>query len=115
MLETALLAAIAWLLLAAASFRFRREAGVPNPRQVRVLRIAAAALLALAMFRCGTPLTGERWVRVIGGASIGAVLVVLALSADAMFVLRPLRQLLTRPAPALLRRLRRPVRQPRAY
>jgi hypothetical protein len=115
MLETALLAAIAWLLLAAASFRFRREAGVPNPRQVRALRLAAAALLALALFRCGTPLTGERWIRALGGASIGAVLVVLALSADAMFVLRPLRQLLTRPAPALLRRLRRPVRQPRSY
>lgn len=115
MLETALLAAIAWLLLAAASFRFRREAGVPNPRQVRALRLAAAALLALALFRCGTPLTGERWIRALGGASIGAVLVVLALSADAMFMLRPLRQLLTRPAPALLRRLRRPVRQPRSY
>ena len=115
MLETALLAAIAWLLLAAASFRFRREAGVPNPRQVRALRLAAAALLALALFRCGTPLTGERWIRALGGASIGAVLVVLALSADAMFVLRPLRQLLTRPAPALLRHLRRPVRQPRSY
>ena len=115
MLETELLAAIAWLLLAAASFRFRREAGVPNPRQVRALRLAAAALLALALFRCGTPLTGERWIRALGGASIGAVLVVLALSADAMFVLRPLRQLLTRPAPALLRRLRRPVRQPRSY
>ncbi len=107
MLETALLAAIAWLLLAAASFRFRREAGVPNPRQVRVLRLAAAGILALALFRCGTPLTGERWVRVIGGASLGAVIVVLALSLDAMTILRPLRQLLTRPAPALLRRLRR--------
>ncbi len=107
MLETALLAAIAWLLLAAASFRFRREAGVPNPRQVRILRIAAVLLLGLALFRCGTPLTGERWVRVIGGASLGAVLVVLMLSIDAMMILRPLRQLLTRPAPVLLRRLSR--------
>lgn len=105
MLETALFAAIAWLLLAAASFRFRREAGLPDPRQVRVLRGAAALLLAFALFRCGTPLTGERWVRLIGGASLGGVIVILALSADAVRVLRPLRLLLTaRPVPVRLRR-----------
>jgi hypothetical protein len=108
MLETALFAAIAWLLLAAASFRFRREAGSPDPRQVRILRGAAVLLLAFALFRCGTPLTGERWVRLIGGASLGGVIVVLALSLNAMLVLRPVRMLLTpRPIPVLLRRRER--------
>jgi len=108
MLETALFAAIAWLLLAAASFRFRREAGLPDPRQVRVLRGAAALLLTFALFRCGTPLTGERWVRLISGASLGGVIVILALSVDAVRVLRPVRLLLAaRPVPVRLRRHRR--------
>ncbi len=108
MLETALFAALAWLLLAAASFRFRREAGSPDPRHVRLLRGLAALLLAFALFRCGTPLTGERWVRLIGGASLGGVIVVLALSVDAMRVLRPVRRLLAaRPAPMVSRARRR--------
>lgn len=103
--ETILLSATAWLLFAGAAFRFRREAGTNSRGEVRLLRILATALLAVALFHCGAPLTGERWVRLLTGASIGAVLVVLALSAQPVHAMAPVRWLLlaTRRAAASVR------------
>lgn len=78
MLEIALLSFAAWLLLAAASFRFRRQLGIVSPAMVRGLRIGGGALLLAALLRCGTSIDGERCVRFLGGASLaGAMLVVL--------------------------------------
>ena len=71
---------VAWLLLAAASFRFRRELGIAGSGTITALRVAAGALLMLALFRCGAPVTGERWVRFLGGSAIAAVLLVVLLS-----------------------------------
>ena len=108
--ETILMSATAWLLFAGASFRFRREAGTTGRGDVRLLRIAATALLAVALFHCGAPLTGERWVRLLTGASIGAVIVVLALSAQPMLAMAPARWLLlaSRRATAAVRAVSRP-------
>ena len=71
---------VAWLLLAAASFRFRRELGIAGPATIAGLRVAASVLLVLALCRCGAPVTGERWVRFLGGSAIAAVLLVVLLS-----------------------------------
>ena len=92
--ETILLSATAWLLFAGASFRFRREAGTNGRGDVRLLRIVASALLAVALIHCGAPLTGERWVHLLTGASIGAVVIVLALSAQPGHAMAPVRWLL---------------------
>lgn len=94
MLETAVLSTAAWLLLAGASFRFRREAGVSHPRDVRLLRIVAGVILAIVLLRCETSLYGERWVRLLTGMSLGAVAVVLTLSAKPMLAMAPVRGLL---------------------
>ncbi len=96
MCEGVLLCAVAFLLLAAASYKFRREAGVSGERAVRALRSAAAVLIALAMVRVGTPLDGERWVRLLTCASIAAVAVVLALSVAPAQVFYPVRRALRR-------------------
>jgi hypothetical protein len=108
--ETILLSATAWLLFAGASFRFRREAGTTGRGDVRLLRVVATALLAVALLHCGAPLTGERWVRLLTGASIGAVLVVLALSAQPLLAIAPARWLLLakRRAVASVRAILRP-------
>ncbi|MGR6328170.1 hypothetical protein ACU5AX_03805 [Sphingomonas sp. XXL09] len=94
MLETATLSAFAWLLMAGAAFRHRRDADVRNAREARLLRIVAGAILSVALLRCGTGLTGERFVRMLAGASLGGVAVVLTLSVAAAPALAPARLLL---------------------
>lgn len=96
MFEGVLLCALAFLLLAAASYKFRREAGVTGDRAARGLRSAAAVLIALALVRVGTPMDGERWVRLFTCASIAAVAVVLALSIAPTAVFYPVRRALRR-------------------
>lgn len=91
MLETALLSAAAWLLIAAGTHRFRREGGRPSPGEVRALRLAAVPLLLAALLHCGTDVDGERWVRMLGGLSLGAVAVVVLLSVRASAMLAPVR------------------------
>ena len=71
---------VAWLLFAAASYKYRRELGIASPAAITGLRTVAALLLALALFRCGAPLTGERWVRFLGGSALAAVMLVMLLS-----------------------------------
>ena len=94
MFETAALSAAAWLLLAGASFRLRREAGVAGPQEVRLLRIVAGVILTVVLLRCETALYGERWVRLLTGMSLGAVAVVLTLSAKPVLAMAPVRGLL---------------------
>jgi hypothetical protein len=67
--------ALAFVLLAAASHRFHRDAGATAPAQ-------------------------RRWLRGLGMALLAAVAVVLTLSVRAAAVLYPLRRLLTRRAAA---------------
>lgn len=88
--------ALAFVLLAAASHRFHRDAGAIAPAQRRWLRGLGVALIALALLRAGTAIDGERWVRLLVCASLAAVAVVLTLSVRAAAVLYPLRRLLTR-------------------
>ena len=80
MLETVATSFVAWLLLAAASYRFRRDLGISASATIVGLRVCAAILLTLALFRCGGPVTGERWVRFLGGSAISAVILVALLS-----------------------------------
>lgn len=96
MCEGVLLCALAFVLLAAASYKFRREAGVSGERAVRVLRGGALMLIAMALIRAGTPMDGERWVRLLTCASIAAVTVVLALSVAPGAVFYPVRRALRR-------------------
>lgn len=96
MLEGVVTCTLAFVLLAAASYRYRRDAGVSADRHARVLRIGAGAVLALALLRAGTPMDGERWVRVLTCASIAAVVVVLALSIAPGAVFYPVRRALRR-------------------
>lgn len=95
MLEAFACCLVAWLLLAAASFRFRRAIDL-GPEHVVRLRVAGALLLGLALFACAGPLPGERVVRFLGVASIAGVVVTALLS------VRP--QLLRGPARCLRRR-----------
>lgn len=71
---------VAWLLLAAASYKYRRDLGIAAPAAIAGLRVGAAMLLALALFRCGAPVTGERWVRFLGGSALAAMMLVMLLS-----------------------------------
>lgn len=96
MFEGFVTCALAFVLLAAASYKFRREAGVVDDCAARGLRIGAALLIALALVRSGTAMDGERWVRVLTSASLAAVAVVLALSVAPGVVFYPLRRLLSR-------------------
>jgi len=104
MCEGFVLCALAFVLLAAASHRFHRDAGATLPAQRRWLRGVGVALIVVALLRAGTAIDGERWVRLLVCASLAAVSVVLALSVRAAAVLYPLRRLFTRrvaaPAPA---------------
>lgn len=93
MLEASLLAAIGFLLLAAATHRFRREAGVVRAGERAALRWAGAGLLVASAACCGSPLSGEWCVRFLAAASIGGVTVVLALSLASAAVLAPVRRL----------------------
>lgn len=94
MLEITLLSLAAWLLLAAASFRFRRQLGIVTPAAVRGLRFTGAAMLAAAFFRCGTDIDGERCVRFLGGASLAGAIVVALLSVAPVWTMRPVALLL---------------------
>lgn len=94
--EAILSAALALLLLAAASHRFRRDSGATTPARIRALRIAAVVSLVLSWSLCGGTLTGERFVRFVVSISIAAIPVVLALSIAANTIMRPLNRLLAR-------------------
>lgn len=91
--EAVLSAALAMLLLAAASHRFRRDSGIAAAQHVRAVRIVAVVLLAVAWWRCSGGLDGERIVRFVVCVSIAAVPVVLMLSAASAAVFAPLRRL----------------------
>jgi len=80
MLETMLTCLIGWLLLAASSFRIRRDLGLTKG-DARWLRVAGVVVLTAGLWRCGAPITGERWVRFLGAAGIAGVATVLILSA----------------------------------
>ncbi|MEH3048647.1 PepSY-associated TM helix domain-containing protein [Sphingomonas adhaesiva] len=94
--EALLPAAVALLLFAAASHRFRRESGVVTPFQVRATRIAAILSLLISWWTCGEGLPGERVVRFVIAVSVAAVPIVLALSIAATTILAPIRVLSSR-------------------
>ena len=96
MLETLLPCAAACLLLAGASHRYRREAGLPGSPERLALRIGGAALLVVALLLGAAPLDGERVVRFLGGFALGGLLVLLALSAWPEPLLAPVRALVRR-------------------
>lgn len=81
MVEIVATSLVAWLLLAAASYKYRRDLGISAPTTITGLRVVAAMLLTLALVRCGAPITGERWVRFLGGSALSAVMLVALLSA----------------------------------
>ena len=89
MFETVAITLVGWMLLAASSFRFRRDLGISAPATIRGLRMAAAGVLVIALLRCGAPVTGERIVRFLGGGSIAAVVMVVTLSVAPGVALRP--------------------------
>ena len=82
MLESSVTCFLAWLLLAATAFRYRRDLGIVAPSAIRALRLVSALVLAAALFHCGAPLTGERFVRFLGAASIAGVALVMLLSSN---------------------------------
>ncbi len=96
MCEGFVLCALAFVLLAAASHRFHRDAGATSPAQRRWLRGLGTALIVVALLRAGTAIDGERWVRLLVCASLAAVTVVLTLSVRATAVLSPVRRVLAR-------------------
>lgn len=94
MVEPLLFAALALLLFAAASHRFRTASGVTAARQIVVLRIFAAALLVTALIRTESAVDGERWIKLIAATSIDAVALTLLLSRYPGRMLWPVRRLL---------------------
>ncbi|WP_287977943.1 MULTISPECIES: hypothetical protein [unclassified Sphingomonas] len=94
MLETAVITACAWLLLAGASFRHRHATGEPGRRAILLLRLGGWTILAAALMRSGTDIGGERIVRMLASASLSGGAVVLALSVRPAVVLAPVRLLL---------------------
>lgn len=80
MVEIVATSFVAWLLLAAASYKYRRDLGISAPATITGLRVAATMLLMLTLVRCGAPITGERWVRFLGGSALAAVMLVALLS-----------------------------------
>lgn len=94
MFETTTCSALAWLLMAAASYRHRGDADVRGEREVRLLRTAGWAVLVAALIRCGTDLTGERVVRLLAGGSLGGVTVVMTLSLWPRVAFAPVRLML---------------------
>ncbi len=91
MLEATMMCFVAWLLLAAGSFKYRRDLGLADPVSVRALRLAAAAILTIVLFHCGAPLTGERFVRFLGSASLAGVALVVLLSFRPAQTMQPVR------------------------
>ena len=53
--------------------------------------LVAALVLAVALFHCGAPLTGERFVRFLGAASIAGVALVMLLSFKPIETMQPVR------------------------
>jgi hypothetical protein len=80
MFEIVVTSFLGWLMLASSSFKVRRDLGITAPATIAALRIGAVVLLMLALCRCGAPISGERWVRFLGGSAIAAVALVLLLS-----------------------------------
>ena len=73
MLDTIVLCFIGFWLLAAGSYRHAREAGTLHDARLRGgLKLLGGAVLLLALSWCGTAITGERIVRLLGAASIAA-------------------------------------------
>lgn len=93
--EAVLPAALAMLLFAAASYRFRRDSGVATPAQVRTVRATATLSLLLAWWMCGDGLAGERIVRFVICVCVAAVPATLLLSVAATTILAPLRHVLS--------------------
>ncbi len=91
MLEATILCFFGWLFLAATSFRYRRDLGIAAPSAIRALRLVAALVLTAALFHCGAPLTGERFVRFLGAASIAGVALVMLLSFKPVETMQPVR------------------------
>ncbi|SFO04385.1 DUF3325 family protein [Sphingomonas sp. OK281] len=91
MLEATMLCFFGWLLLAATAFKYRRDLGIVTPSAIRALRLVAALVLAVALFHCGAPLTGERFVRFLGAASIAGVTLVMLLSFKPVETMQPVR------------------------
>ena len=91
MLEVILLSTVAMLLLAATTHRLRRDSGVTGRGAMTGLRLAAAALLAIAFLRSGSPLPGERVVRFLCGVSVAAVLTTLSISLAPALAFWPIR------------------------
>ncbi|WP_375249694.1 hypothetical protein [Sphingomonas sp.] len=91
MLEVILLSTVAMLLLAATTHRLRRDSGVTGWGAMTGLRLAAAALLAIAFLRSGSALPGERVVRFLCGVSVAAVLTTLSISLAPALAFWPIR------------------------
>jgi hypothetical protein len=94
MLEATTMCFLAWLLLAATAFRYRRDLGIVAPSTIRTLRLIAMLVLAAALFHCGAPLTGERFVRFLGAAAIAGAALVMLLSFRPAETMQPIRMVL---------------------
>ncbi|MET4898951.1 DUF3325 family protein [Sphingomonadaceae bacterium jetA1] len=93
MLETIVLCLISFWLLAAGSYRHARDAGTLHDARLRGgLKLLGGAGLLLALSVCGTDVTGERIVRLLGAASIAGVALNLILSFQAQAAFAPLRR-----------------------
>jgi hypothetical protein len=91
MLETTMMCFIAWLLLSATAFRYRRDLRIVAPSTIRTLRLIAVLMLAAALFHCDAPLTGERFVRFLGAAAIAGAALVMMLSFRPADTMQPVR------------------------
>ncbi|MDQ1232341.1 DUF3325 family protein [Sphingomonas sp. SORGH_AS_0879] len=92
MLDTIALCFVGFWLLAAGSYRHARDAGTLHDARLRTgLKLLGAAVLVLALSACGTQITGERIVRLLGAASIGGIALNLLLSVRASAAFAPLR------------------------
>ena len=92
MLDTIVLCFIGFWLLAAGSYRHAREAGTLHDARLRGgLKLLGGAVLLLALSWCGTAITGERIVRLLGAASIAGVALNLILSMRGRAAFAPLR------------------------
>ncbi|MDA4830304.1 hypothetical protein NY536_02265, partial [Enterobacter hormaechei] len=69
-------------------------AGSPAPHAARLLLLAAASTVVFSFSRCGSDLYGAVILRMLAGASVAGIIVVLALSAAATRALAPVRLLL---------------------
>ncbi|WP_343526050.1 DUF3325 family protein [Sphingomonas sp.] len=92
MLDTIALCFVGFWLLAAGSYRHARDAGTLHDARLRTgLKLLGGAVMLLALSVCGTAITGERIVRLLGAASIAGVALNLLLSVRAHAAFAPLR------------------------